>query len=186
MAQHRVAVRRDGYMVFDNRSFPQAVPSGVVQHGDDVFAGIPCPSKRVKNRDELLRETIQQFRIFVELLPEAVVVLDADTARFVDGNQSALRLFGLSREQFLKVGPVEMSPRLQPDKRSSAEAAWEKIQQALNGEQPVFEWIHRNASNNPIPCEVRLKRLPSGTHRLICARLVDLREHQRVQRQLQQ
>ncbi len=48
------------------------------------------------------------------------------------------------------------------------------VDRALSGGRPVFEWLHRDAEGNDIPCEVRFIRLPSSKHRLIRASIIDI------------
>ena len=109
------------------------------------------------------------FRTLMEQSSEAIVIFDTDTDRFVDANTKALRLFGMEREALYRLGPLDVSPPTQPDGRSSSKVANEKIQQALAGDTPVFEWKYRNAAGNDIPCEERLVRLPMAGRSLVCA-----------------
>ena len=60
--------------------------------------------------NQSLRESEQRYRTLVEHAPEAIVVLDLEVGRFDDVNRNAERLFGMSREELLRVGPVEVSP----------------------------------------------------------------------------
>ena len=83
--------------------------------------------------EEKLRESEARYRILVEHAPEAIVVLDVDADRFVDANQNAVRLFGLSREALMRVGPIAISPSTQADGRSSSESILEKIRDAVDG-----------------------------------------------------
>lgn len=123
-----------------------------------------------------LRESEARARILVEHAPEAIVVFDGVTGRFVEVNDNAARLYGLSREELVGKHPAELSPGTQPDGRPSPEAAREKIQQALAGQTPVFEWMHRHTSGRLIPCEVRLLRLPGGPPDLIRGSVIDYTE----------
>jgi PAS domain-containing protein len=72
-----------------------------------------------RRAEDALRESEERFRTLFEYAPEAVVVVDADTGRFVDPNGNAATLYGLSRQELLKVGPGTMSPPVQPDGRAS-------------------------------------------------------------------
>ncbi len=109
------------------------------------------------------------------------MVFDVDDGRFVDLNTNAEELFGMTREQLLRVGPVEVSPTVQPDGRPSLEAAQQYIKSASEGGTPVFEWIHRGAAGD-IPCEIRLVRLPSATRNLVRGSVTDISERKRVER----
>ena len=96
-----------------------------------------------------------RLRTLVENAPEAIVVVNLETGLFIEPNENATRLYGLSREDLLRVGPAQMSPPTQPDGRDSTEKAQEMIAEAMGGKTPVFEWTHRNAQGQDIPCEVR-------------------------------
>ena len=126
-------------------------------------------------------ESESRYRTLVEHAAEAIVVYDADTGRFVDLNQNAVRLYGLEREALLKVGPIDVSPSKQPDGPPSPEAALEPMQQALDGLAPVFEWLHRDAQDNEIHCEVRLVRLPAKGRNLIRGSVTDITERKRIE-----
>ena len=51
-----------------------------------------------------------RYRTLIETAPEAIVVLEAETGKFVDFNENACHLFGLPGEELLKQTPVEVSP----------------------------------------------------------------------------
>ncbi len=136
-----------------------------------------------KQAEVALRESESQFRTLIENAPEAIVVVDIETGLFADPNENATHLYGLDREALIKVGPADMSPPTQPDGRPSTEAAMEKIGQALNGEKPVFEWMHRNAQGVDIPCEVRLVRLPTARP-LVRASVTNIAERKRAEEEL--
>lgn len=132
-----------------------------------------------------LREAEARYRTLVENAPEAIVVLDAGTGRFMDVNENAVRLFGLPRETLLQLGPVDLSPTTQPDGRPSAAAAQEKIQEALAGGVPVFEWNHRDGQGREIPCEIRLVMLPATGRKLVRGSVTDITSRKRAEAQLQ-
>ncbi len=140
--------------------------------------GIATDISGRKRAEERVRESEERFRTIVDHAPEAIVVLDVDAGRFVDANTNAERLFRLSREQLLKIGPFEMSPgHLQP-------FGEKQIERAMAGEAPVFEWIHTDADRNEIPCEIRLVRLPSSTGNVIRGSIIDITERKRAEKVL--
>jgi diguanylate cyclase (GGDEF)-like protein/PAS domain S-box-containing protein len=124
--------------------------------------------------EQALRESEARYRALVENAPEAIVVLDVDQERFVDANENAARLFKLSREQLLAVGPRAISPEFQTDGLPSFGLQRGYVDRALKGGRPVFEWLHRDSAGNVIPCEVRFIQLPSSRHRLIRASIIDI------------
>lgn len=134
--------------------------------------------------NQSLRESEERYRTLVEHAPEAIVVLDLDQGRFIDVNANAERLFGMSREKLLRVGPVEVSPPLQPCGRLSSEAAGAELERALRFETPRFEWLHRNSDGKDIPCEISLVRLPSSGRNLVRGSIVDISERKRAEEEI--
>ena len=122
--------RKDGeYRWIFDTAHPRFTPSG-------VFAGYIGSSIDITDRrraGEALAESEARYRTQVEHAPEAIVVFDVDTGHFVEANENALKLYGLSREGLFATGPADLSPPTQPDGRSSAEAVIENIREALDG-----------------------------------------------------
>ena len=135
-----------------------------------------------RESEQAMRESAARYRLLVDHAPEAIVVLDVDTGRFMDANDKAQKLFGLDRAKLLEVGPVTLSPPYQPDGGASEQRARAYIQQALEGETPAFEWTHLDGPGREIICEVRLARLPSGKRRLVRGSIADISERKRAER----
>src|SRR5882672_171979 len=134
-----------------------------------------------RNSEQALRESEARYRTLVENAPEAIVVLDMDVGRFIDVNDNAVRFFKMDRSALLQLGPEQVSPPVQADGTSSFGMARGHLERALNGETPVFEWLHRDALGNDIPCEVRLVRLPSSTRKLIRGSITDITDRKRAE-----
>lgn len=125
------------------------------------------------------KETISAYCRLLDHIPQAVVVLDPKTLCFVDANDQATLLFGLERAALFHKGPIELSPRTQPDGRPSRDAALESISQAVDGATPRFVWAHQNANGDEVPCEIRLVRLGSDADPLVAGIITDLRDRER-------
>ncbi len=150
-------------------------------HGQFVFYEDITERKRA---EDIIRESEARYRTLVEYSPEAIVVFDGNTHEFVDANENAMRLFGLEAEELFKIGPVNVSPPMQPDGSTSANGAMKHIRRCLAGEVPAFEWTHLNVTENrEIPCEVRLVRLPSSGRDLIRASIMDISERKRAEKE---
>jgi PAS domain S-box-containing protein len=142
-------------------------------------------AERVKV-EQALRDSEEQLRTLVEHAPEAIVVLDLGQGCFSLVNENACRLFGLPRAELLLRDPVQLSAPLQPDGRLARESAREKIEAALHGETPVFEWMHRDAQGRDILCEVRLVRLPSSGAPLVRGSILDIRGRKAMENALRE
>jgi diguanylate cyclase (GGDEF)-like protein/PAS domain S-box-containing protein len=126
--------------------------------------------------EDALKDSEARYRVLVENAPEAVVVLDVESGRFIDCNDNAAEFFRMSRDALLRLGPVDVSPPEQPDGSPSVGLARGYIEQAVAGETPVFEWTHLDADGKQIPCEVRLVRLPSSRGALVRGSIIDITE----------
>jgi len=126
----------------------------------------------------------RRLQTLIEHAPEAVVVLDALSGKFVDVNENAVKLFGASREELCKLGPVDFSPSTQPNGQDSGVMAKAMIEAALAGEIPVFEWTHCNAEGQQVPCEVRLVSFPTSHESHIRGSVTDITERKRAQHEL--
>jgi len=152
--------------------------SGTFSLGEDITERLAM--------DEALRLSELRNRALVEHAPEAIVVMEMERGRFMAANTRAEELFGMDRETLLRHSPVDLSPPVQPDGRPSAEAAMERLDAAIRGEIPRFEWMHRNAQGKEFLCEVSLARLPSATGTLVRGCITDITERKRMQEQVMQ
>ncbi|MBK8495512.1 MAG: PAS domain S-box protein [Chitinophagaceae bacterium] len=137
-----------------------------------------------KKAEKALQESEEKYRALVENAPEALVVFGVEVKQFVSVSESATKLFGMSKEALLQNGPLEVSPEYQPGGRLSSELAAEKIQLAIEGEKPVFEWTHCDHSGNPVPCEIWLVRLPSENEILIRGSIIDITERKKTEAEI--
>src|SRR5579862_2660502 len=68
--------------------------------------------RRVTERTAELSASEARFRALVEHAPEAIVVFDGDSGRFLFGNEHACRLYGVAMEKLAQLTPAEVSPKL--------------------------------------------------------------------------
>jgi len=142
--------------------------------------------RRVAERTAALTTSEARFRALVEHAPDAIIVLDGDTGRFLFGNEHACRLYGVPMEKLTELTPAEVSPEFQPSGRRSSEQARELMAEALAGGMPVVEWVHQQAGGKLIPTEVRLLRLPAEGRNLIRASIIDNTERKHAERALRE
>jgi PAS domain S-box-containing protein len=128
-----------------------------------------------RRTETALRESEARYRTQFEHAPEAIVTFDVDAGRFVEANGNALRLFGYSRDELMKIGPLEVTPPTQPDGRFSWEVIAEYVARAIGGETPTLEGTIIDKSARELPCEIRLVRLP-GAGMLVRASVIDITE----------
>ena len=132
-----------------------------------------------REAEKALVENEERYRALVENAPEAIVVFDVDKNLFADANEIACQLFNMPRKRLLSIGPEAVSPKMQPDGSPSFGVARGHVERALNGEHPIFEWMHIDAHGIEIPCEVRFSRLPDEERKLLRVSISDIAERKR-------
>jgi len=126
------------------------------------------------------------YRQLIDTASDAIVVVNMKSGHFVQHNRKAESLFGATAEELKRLGPVELSPEFQPDGRRSSEKARDYLREAVEGGQPVFEWMHRSLAGRDIPCEIRLLRMPGGDDVLIRGSMYDITERRKAQAALRE
>lgn len=134
-----------------------------------------------KRAENALRESEARWRTLVEHAPEAIMVLDLARGTFVSANENAARLFGIPAERLLTLGPVDLSPPLQPGGRPSAEAAQDLLKTVVAEGAAVSEWACRSAAGRNFPCEVRLVRMPGLGGPQVRGSITDITERKKAE-----
>lgn len=138
-------------------------------------------ASRLKRLSDASTASEQKYRQLVNSAPEAIVVLDMATGKFIDVNPQAESLFGYTSLELRDLDPTKISPARQENGRRSQELAQEYIEAAARGEMPVFEWIHLNRDGMAIPCEIRLHRLEILEGMFVRGSITDIRERRKAQ-----
>jgi len=139
-------------------------------------AGYLYASMRGADISRALAQSELRYRTLVEHAPEAILLISVDQGGFVDVNDNACKMFGLSRDELLHSSLIDISAPVQPDGQLMEVAAKAYIQQALDGHSPVFVWAHIDSQGREFPCEVRLVRMPSSEDTLVRGSITDITE----------
>jgi PAS domain S-box-containing protein len=154
--------------------------------GRALWDGFHMDITERRRAEDDLRKSEEKYRILVENAPDALFVFDTDKRLFIDMSESAVKLFKFSKEELLQKSPLDISPEYQSNGLLSAEAIKEDIQKTMDGENRTFEWLHCDCDGNPIPCEVRLIRLPSKDKMLIRGSVTDITERKKAAEKLRE
>ncbi len=126
-----------------------------------------------KRAEEALRESEQRYRQLFETESDAIFLMDSESGRFVDANQSALKMYGYSREEFLCLSHVDVSA--EPDQTRQAVAA---KQTAV-----PLRW-HRRKDGAVFPVEISGGYFESQGRKMHVAAIRDITLRQRAEQQL--
>lgn len=107
---------------------------------------------------EAIREDESKYRLLFEASSDGIFLQDA-TGKFIDCNETASSLCGLSRMEIVGRSPADISPERQPDGRLSREVADEKLSAALSGIPQHFEYQSLRSDGMLFDVELTLSRI---------------------------
>ncbi len=131
-----------------------------------------------------LRRREHHYRTLFNNAQFSVFLLEG--ARFVDANNTAVRMFGLENARSAAgLTPWELSPEYQPGGQRSEELARARIETALREGGTTFEWLHKRAdTGETFPAEVDLSSLSTGRTVLALAVVHDVTVRKRAEHDL--
>ena len=116
---------------------------------------------------------------------DAVMTLHPPKWLFSSCNQATLDLFGVeSEEEFVTLGPWNLSPEYQPSGELSSKLAPEAIKKAMFEGSHYFEWTHQKINGETIPCTVLLSRISQGESAYLQATVRDISKEKQLIDQL--
>ncbi len=99
------------------------------------------------------QEALMLFRTLIDQTTDAIEVIDAETRRYLDVNESACVSLGYSRAELLALSVFDIDPDLSPAFR-------QRIDRELKTTGSIiFESHHRRKDRSSFPVEVNLKRV---------------------------
>ena len=143
--------------------------------GQICLLGTSVDVTEQKLAGQKLSESEARYRQLFELESDAVILLDCETHRFVDVNQSAQKLYGYSREELLQMTVEQVSA--EPDKtRVTAGSAIRFV---------PLRW-HRKKSGERIAVEINSNRIMDQGRQLELATIRDITTRHQVMEMLKE
>jgi len=125
-----------------------------------------------------LDEDLRRFRLAMDATADAIFLVDRAGMCFVDVNQTACRMLGFEREDFLRVGP---------GRAHEGEAQLEELyNKLLAGDQggPMAELQLQRKDGSPLSVEVQRRTLRSGQSWILVAVARDITERKDAEQRL--
>ena len=134
--------------------------------------------------ESALRSSEEKYRQLFERSMDAQVVLDPVQGSFVAANRAALELFGVATLMGYTV--FDLSPKLQPDGRTSLAVAGEVFRLARRDNCAQFEWEHRRMDGSRFTAAISMTCMDLGEQFIIQATVRDVTEKNRMALELAQ
>ncbi|MEO8004920.1 MAG: PAS domain S-box protein, partial [Betaproteobacteria bacterium] len=146
-----------------------------------IFEDRPAIQTVVRDISERIRaeESLRQFRAAMDLSPNLILLIDRASMRFVDVNDTACRLLGYSRAEFLELGPQDVSPFTHEE----LAAAYDRII-AGDDSQSRLEMNHRRKDGTSLPVELVRRAVPTRDGHIIVVIASDVTERNAVMAEL--
>ncbi len=127
--------------------------------------------------EESLRQSEEKYRQIFATETDALVLIDAQTRRYIDVNESACRLYGYAREEFLRLRQLGCSAESEASARSLVE---------LDRKKGLFVplRLHKKKDGTRFPVEISANTFVLRGRRMICAAIRDISDRRRTEEAL--
>lgn len=156
--------------------------SGTITDLDGVLTDIT----QRKNDERALLDAEERYRALFASSQDAIMTLAPPSWHFTSANDATTRLFGVeTEEEFVSLGPWNVSPAQQPDGEPSADKAKLMIETAMRQGSHFFEWQHCRVDGTEFPATVLLSRVEIGDKILLQATVRDISANKAAEKALQ-
>jgi len=130
------------------------------------------------------KEVETSYQTLFQVANDAILL--SHELHYVECNEKASEIFGLSRYNIIGRSMLDLSPDLQPNGESSSEAMNTIFSHAKSGEQQFFEWTFQRNDGTGFPAEVGLKILHWDNEELTLSSIRDISKRVDAEGQLRQ
>ncbi|MFW9916718.1 MAG: PAS domain S-box protein [Candidatus Thorarchaeota archaeon] len=134
------------------------------------------------------RASEEKYRALFDTAEDAIFTtkITDEGPRFSECNPNTLGLFGCRYEDIIGKSPIDFSPPIQPDGRSSAEVIGEIAARAMAGEPQQLEWVHCRLDKTLFDAEVTIHRVDIGSETYVQGVVRDISERKRAEEALRE
>jgi len=132
-----------------------------------------------KRAEEALRESEERYSQLFATVPDASMIFDAETRRFLDVNASALDLYGYTEEEFLNLKLSDIT--------AESDASDTSVEQTLAGElTQVPLRYHKKKDGTVFPVEISAGTFHLGARNVLCGLVRDITRRNQAEEALKQ
>ncbi len=130
-----------------------------------------------KRAEEAIRKSEERYRQLFETVSDAILVFDGETGKFIDLNESALRLYGYPYDEFLELKYTDIA--------AGPDLSDETINETLAGiRSTVPLCYHRRKDETLFPVEISSSSFDLYGRTVLCGVIRDITERIQAEEQL--
>ncbi|MCE5193356.1 transporter substrate-binding domain-containing protein [bacterium] len=133
---------------------------------------------------QTIRAAYEQYHSLFDEAPDPTFIISNHL--IVQINHAATRTLGMTLEELIGRTIASISPALQPDGRSSAQAMQDMEDRALAGNVQRFDWVLVGKDGHQVICEASLQSLPSAGPAVLQGIFHDVTERRLMEERSQQ
>jgi PAS domain S-box-containing protein len=134
----------------------------------------------LKRNEETLKTSEEKFRSLFSAEQDAIIIVESETRRIIDVNDSALRLYGYSKEEILKLTGPDLSA--EPEKSS---AAIKEIATETDKYIHYHTRNHKTKDGTIFPVEISSGTFFLEGKKIVSAMIRDITERKKAEEQVQ-
>jgi PAS domain S-box-containing protein len=146
---------------------------------EKAILGIVTDITQRKMAEKGVQESEEKYRQLFSTISDAIFVMDVDTLCMIDANDSALRLYGYAREEFLKLTLLDISA--EPDKSL---ASVKKTEGGKSLRIPLR--YHKSKDGTIVPVEISVCNFRLKSRKVLCAVIRDITKRLQMEETVRQ
>lgn len=171
----RTAPTDKGTLYVDITSSPLMDSTGKIIAAIEIAKDI---TERKKIEEEL-KSSEEKYRLLFTGVQDAIVLVEAETRRIIDANDAALRLYGYSRKEILKLYGPDLSA--EPEKST---VAIKKIAEQTNQYIDYHTRLHKKKDGTVFSVEISSGKLILHDKKIVSAVIRDVSERKQAEEEL--
>jgi len=163
----------------DGTEFPIMVRSTpILKDGRAVgLRGIILDITDRKQAEERLKESEEKYRQLFSTESDAILLFYADTGQFFDANDAASKLYGYTKEEFLKLKVEDIS--------ADPVATRNSVRKTIAGKLTKIPLrYHKRKDGKPFPVEISSSTFMLGNQKVVCGTLRDISQRMKMEEEL--